>query len=227
MPSGREILDIWKQSFSEQMTSPLSKLLFATMGGSLLGGGVASVANLQKNRDVKKEIPLHTVNALKEIQKHAPDAVLLSTKEDIEKNKNKVGFITRILMNILYPTDKAVAENPSFIKGKEGTRFFVLPKEVNKQVLGHEVGHYLDYEKKPFGASDLLNSLLLDETSREKAAWEASPFERKTPEEKLLEQNAIGTYQAGQTGKRVGALAGGGLYGAYKLGPKILEYLRA
>jgi len=215
-----------KEALVKGFTSPFNMAMMSAALGSLLGMSVADLASWQSANAVKNELQKDTVDAEKVVHQYVPNAKIISNKEQLDKIKKNFGLLDRLSLSLAYPNDEYIKKGPAHLIDKNGNEFFIAPKRLNRYAIGHEIGHALDFKEHPYGISDLLKKyILLNTTSREKAAWEKSPIQAKDDE--LIKSKALGGYETKQQFARGGFLAGGGLYGAYKLGPKILQYLRA
>lgn len=107
---------------------------------------------------------------------------------------------------------KGTKDNAFAMRYKNKDYVFTTAK-VSRTVLGHELGHIKDYRTNgtPGALSRVFGSLTGATLSRERRAWEYSPFKKKQRED--MKQGALGTYEKRTRGVQAGVgVAGAGVW---------------
>ena len=103
----------------------------------------------------------------------------------------------------------------------------IVPKNVNKYILGHELGHHEDLKGKDLGflSTGLTGTALGRVVETERKAWEKSPVEidEKGQEVKDI---ALGSYENAEKYVRIGFGLGLAASAAKHFGPKVLDIIR-
>lgn len=85
-----------------------------------------------------------------------------------------------------------------------GQEYVFASKKVNKQVLGHELGHIEDYRSGfKGGENGFFSALTGKQVEKEERGWDKSPY--RGPEDEPVKTHALQTYKAVRTGARITA----------------------
>jgi hypothetical protein len=192
-----------------------------------IGISVGTLLAKYLNKDIKKDIIKEvasgdTINAADYVAEYYPDINIVSTPEQIDSNKN-LGALQKFFL-------KKMENNAAYIPMGESS-IIATPKDVNKYILGHELGHHIDIKGKKMGpVATMLNMSGIDDftgktVDLERNAWEKSPI--KEENNKLRDLNMT-AYENAKNYARLGAIAGLGVGVARNfIGPKkILEMIR-
>ncbi len=114
---------------------------------------------------------------------------------------------------LYYPTEDAeFGRNAFAYKSDSGKEFIISSKTVNKQVIGHELGHIVDFRKGGLDQNDrdFTGVFMGRELASETRAWDYSPFKGKKDEP--LRTDALDSYKVHRNNARIygiGTAAGG------------------
>jgi len=197
------------------------------VGAALTGSlGVLAIYDLVKARGhdkdvekVRRAITSGTlVNSRKFVNKIDPKIKIFSTRSDIKQALSREPLIKpRVATALAASISSQImsGRNAFAMPGERGDYIFA-PERTSAQVLGHEVGHILDFRKKSinirrlgpyeetFWSSFWKPTHEQQVMGPERRAWRMSP-ERKRPGS--LERAALGSYEKSFHGRR-GAMSG-------------------
>jgi len=183
--------------------------LIAQALGAIPGIVVAGVGIKQFGEGKEKslgETKKDLVPAIETVKEHAPELYVATNKEDILKG-DLTKFQKFLVKTIHAKSMGQIFEgnNAAYVPLKN-TSMIISPKMVNKSVIGHEIGHHVDAQKKQFRLLDqFINS------KKEQRAWELSPFQGE--KDKTVSDIMLNTYKGGDkiflgtVAATVGALA--------------------
>jgi hypothetical protein len=217
------IIEALKAIYRHPVTRVVSD---ASLGASV--GGFAGSLMYKDEYEKLKEIMASKENQVKAeeyVAKYAPGLDLISTRGDVEKNKN-FNFLEKFILKHSIPKGNKAWDNAFYLPAGDHSAVLV-PKKVNPYIIGHEMGHHRDLEgKEPGFFSTGLTGLLTGKTvDMERKAWEKSPVEidEKGKEVKDL---ALGSYENLQKYVRLGFGLGLAAGATKAFGPKVLELIR-
>lgn len=189
------------------------KMLEGILLGSFGGQFVSALKNRKMLKDLGEEIEKKTVPASKFMKQYGPEGTIaVTTKEDVDKLKANI--ISKFLLKRQLPKESL----GSFAVPDYGAVF--TPKKVHKEIIGHEVGHLIDFEKNKPGF--FTYHPLTDMLKREQAAWEESPVKKEKSD---VMEKALKSYEEGIKGYKIGAGVGAGAGLAISL-PTLIKYLK-
>ena len=199
--------------------------LDASLGGSI--GAFAGSLMYKDQYDRLQGIMAskdNAVNAKEYVAKYSPDLKTISTRADIDKSN--LNFIEKWLLKRSVPEKDKDWDNAFYLPNKEESSV-IVPKKVNKYILGHELGHHKDMkgEEPGFLYGDLLGALTGKTVDLERKAWEKSPVEIDEGGREIKDL-ALGSYENLQKYIRLGFGAGLAIGAARAFGPKVLEMIR-
>lgn len=172
--------------------------------GAAPGVVVAAIASANKKKhDLAARAIMKTnlVPAKDTIKHYAPDTYVATSKEDVESSP--LENWQKILINKFHSRVFS-GGSPFYVNTKNP--IIISPRLVNKELIGHEIGHKIDITKN--------KRTILDEfvpSISERRAWQQSPF--AGPESDKVMKPMIASYKAGQIGSMgiaaamIGALA--------------------
>jgi len=193
---------------------PNDTALRTAIGGALglEAGRVAAHYSAQENRDVlRKQMKKNQVKAKKWLNAAGAKNVthIGSHKEAMNQKHLPKALKSKRFWQNLKDNAFHVQDRKSAKKGKRKSWIVTKGNRVNRDVLGHELGHHRDYVKRgKFGYSAVLGS----KYKSEKRAWKESPIPR-TKQNRKLRDNALETYRKERDYTR-GGLALGSVIGA-------------
>ena len=177
------------------------------MWGNQLGqvGGVLSASKDMKEiaKIQKKDIG----NTKEIIKKYAPDVKHITSSGELKKQK--INFLAKGMIR------KSIFESktPNIFylkKTKKRPPLIISKGNVNKGIIGHEIGHHNDFSDPGF--KNKLRRFFRTEYKRETEAWKRSPIK----DDSELKKYPLATYKKKAIGGAIGTTAGVGagvLYG--------------
>lgn len=184
--------------------------VYGAIAGSTVGGVYQTVAlrklgpKLDKELKGPKQVDSRaTVRGLKEFSK----VEVITSRADLEANKN----LTNVEKSLAIKGKKLRYEIETFASGSNaaaykspetGKEFIFASKSVNKQVLGHELGHIKDYREGKIdkSTSSVFGVIKGKQYAAESRAWDKSPFKGK--EDEPLKTDALQTYKINRRAHR-------------------------
>jgi len=134
----------------------------------------------------------------KEIVAKYPEISVVSTKKQLKAVKN-MNPIRKFILGLVVPV-----ENNALYSQSKVSPVIVLPKKVNRHILGHELGHHESFkEKQGLGFWKKLYRSTIEPTYIEETrAWEKSPY-AKSKGEKAIKDIALATYKTQDDADRI------------------------
>lgn len=220
-----QITDLIKKIYNHPVTQTASDLGTGSfVGGTLMG----SLMTRDKHKKLKELMASKEdqVSAEDYVAEHVPGVTLISSKEDVDKNKH-LSAIDKFLLRLSVP-EKGKDWQGAFYSPMENNSIIAASEKINKHVLGHEMGHHIDLGGKEPGFLDTgtIGAVLGRELDLERKAWDKSPVEMDE-RGKEIRDLALGTYESSKKYERLGLGFGLGIVAAKKFGPKILELIRS
>jgi len=159
--------------------------------------------------EAKKEFQKDPQSAKKlreEIAVKYPEISVVSTEKQLKAVKN-MNPIRRFIVGLTVPVEDNAVYSPSKV-----SPVVVLPKKINRYVLGHELGHHESFkEKQGLGFWEkLYRSTIEPEYKEEVRAWEKSPY-AKGKGEKVIKDIALATYKTQDDADRIARNIGIGI----------------
>jgi len=201
---------VYNNSFDNELVKISSKHLVTkiftvgglTAAGALSGIGYGNVtsliANIKAAKEIEKKIKEDIVPAKTIIKKYAPDVVHIGDEDTAKKN---LSTFKRIIVK-----PGLEGRGAFYVSGKKP--IIVTAKNINKSILGHEIGHHFD---RPVSFKGKVKNIFRSTVKREQEAWDKSPI-KVDPKVKDV---ALGTYKTlakhQNIGALIGALTGAGL----------------
>lgn len=187
------------------LSSRATRILAGAAKGANIGqmagtitGGARSMAHVKK---LKPNLLKDTVNVKSTIKKHAPDVVAITTKEELKaytKNPIKRFALGGALK-------EGAPANAYYMKaGKKSPAAIVATPEINRSVIGHELGHHADFTQNTGIKSKIHRAL--SKKRRETKAWDMSPLASAADEP--IKREALGSYLAPGRHRRAGSVIG-------------------
>lgn len=132
---------------------------------------------------------------------------LVSESSDIDKVKG-LTFLEKVQIEAIVDSG-GLENNAFFLQSRRGKRVILAGKKVPKNILGHEIGHAIDFsQNKPrFYEGGIFGTLSGKELKREQDAWDKSPV-RSNKHRKRTQDLALSTYSEVKVGTRIGAFTG-------------------
>ena len=181
-----------------------------TIGGAIVGneGGGKWASGVAKREDLHKKLMGYAetdtkVDAKKEASKHG--VIAITSVKDLQRSKHFTDMEKRGYARLAHTASQG---RNAFAFQLRGKNFIMTKKKASASLVGHEIGHTIDYKKRglPSATTRFYGNLTGSTYRREVRAWNESPNKGKNNEK--IRETALRTYELGKMGSQYGTSAG-------------------
>ena len=180
-----------------------SGLPFYLLGGASTGAVGGTLYSAIKHRDTVNKLNTILVeenltDTKAFVKKHAPDINTITSREDL--GNSDMDIISKGVLETFFNGDK-----PSTSLYVPDIKALIAPETASKDILGHEIGHHIDFKKH--GIPYVRSLLPTGVADIERSAWRESPIQNTKAEgiQMNMREHAASSFKKGVA---AGTLAG-------------------